>query len=208
MAVVEVVEQKNQGAGRKGVEEVVAAKAGADYIESTDQIDNTLFQMEHELAVRACFGEWKAVEEEGMNYLEVGVVAEIGTAAAETVIGEEVDELAEVFDFVAEEDYYNLDVDNLQSDASGNNSAAAEIEIEIEIEIEVEVESKNPIPESTDFLALVAAVGAQQEVDLREVAEGQRLTEQEEETVCRMPCIHQVQFSDYSCLQTLKSPKN
>lgn len=36
------------------MEEVVAAKAGADYIESTDQIDNTLFQMEHEMAVGAC----------------------------------------------------------------------------------------------------------------------------------------------------------
>lgn len=163
----------------KEEEEVVAAKAGADYIESTDQIDNTLFQMEHELAVEACFGEWKAVEEEGMNYLEVGVVAETGIAAAETVIGEEGDELVEVFDSVAEEDY-TLDVDNLYLDASGNNSAAAEIEIEIE----------NPIPESTGFLALVAAVGAQQEVDLREVAEGQRLTEQVEETVCRTPCIH------------------
>lgn len=159
------------------MEEVVAAKAGADYIESTDQIDNTLFQMEHELAVGACFGEWKAVEEEDMNYLEVGVVAETGIAAAETVIGEEGDELVEVFDSVAEEDY-TLDVDNLYLDASGNNSAAAEIEIE------------NPSPESTGFLALVAAVGAQQEVDLREVAEGQRLTEQVEETVCRTPCIH------------------
>lgn len=168
------------------VEEVVAAKAGADYIESTDQIDNTLFQMEHELAVEACFGEWKAVEEEGMNYLEVGVVAETGIAAAETVIGEEGDELVEVFDSVAEEDY-TLDVDNLYLDASGNNSAAAEIE--------------NPIPESTGFLALVAAVGAQQEVDLREVAEGQRLTEQVEETVCRTPCIHYVWFSYYSCSQ-------
>lgn len=90
----------------------MAAEAGADYIESADQIDNTLSQMEHELAVGACFGEWKAVEEEGMNYLGVGVVAETGIAAAETVTGEEVDELAEVFDSVVEADY-TLDVDNL-----------------------------------------------------------------------------------------------
>lgn len=120
-----------------------------------------------------------------MNYLEVEVVEETGIAAAETA-GEEVDELGEGFDSVAEEDY-TLNVDNLYLDASGNNSAAAE------------TESKNPIPESTDFLAPVAAVGAQQEVDLRAVGEGQRLTEEAEETVCRTPCIHLVWFSDGFC---------
>lgn len=120
-----------------GVEEVVAAKAGADCTVSIDQIDNTLCQMKDEFAVGALFEGWKEVEE-GMNYLEEE------EEAVET--GEEVDELGEVFDSVVEVDY-TLDADNLY------NSAAAETEIE----------SKNSIPENTNFLVLVlvAVVEAQ-----------------------------------------------
>lgn len=111
----------------------MAAKAGADYIESIDQIGNTFPQMNR-----------KEVAEEG-KYLEVGVVEVTVTGGAE-------DGGAEALDYVIEKHYtvvavvamkiHTLNVDNLCLDY---NSAA--------------VEGMNPNPERIDFLALVAAAG-------------------------------------------------
>lgn len=167
VAAAEEVEPQNWRVERKGAVEVavaaMVAKAGADCIERTDQMDNTLKQVG--LSQGQAEGPWKAEEEVGRNYQVVAAEADTDTAAAA----------------VAEEEFatkiQNPNVDNSNSTAFGNNPNSEHTDSP-ELAAAAAVATPD-VAAGSDLLAPSAVV-----------AEGQKLTEMVEEMACTTPLTH------------------